>query len=226
MFKTLLMDPNELHEALYAQNQKMDSVPKSFHSYCMSWTPFFLKFTALPLLWIIKKPQPNNKKRRNRFIMYHEVITPSSEYYSPNMHPSIYIVKKYRSVKAFLKYQPDCASLVAHFTTHFLLFPRETKLHVHQTMNLVLLHEHTHCLSKWWAHCLPQKSMKVADGSATSKTKEPQVVRTKFCLLYFLWPLFQRIHCTPQVACLGILVHTRALQTASLNYVALPKLQC
>lgn len=145
------------------------------------------------------------------------MITPSSENYSPNMHSPIYIVKKYYSVKAFLKYQPDCASLVAHFTTHFLLFPKETKLHMHRTMNLVLLHEHTHCLSKWWAHCRPLKSIKVADGSVTSKTKEPQVVGTKLCPPYFLWPLFQRIYCTPQLACLGILVHTCALQTASLN---------
>lgn len=102
---------------------------------------------------------------------------------------------------------------------------------MHQTINLVLWHsscEHVHCLSKWWACWLPLKPIKVADGSATSKPKKLQLGRKKFCriicLLYVLF-LCSRERCAPQEASLGSIVHALALQTASLNYTALAKLQ-
>ena len=126
------------------------------------------------------------------------MITSPSEYHSANMHPSTQS-KKCSSLRVFFKTSTRLCIHGGFFSHTFLISPKETELHTHQTISLVLLHgscEHIHCFSKGRACWLPLKSIKVAEGSATSKIKELQLGRTKFCLPYFLWPLFQRIHCT------------------------------
>lgn len=100
--------------------------PKTLHSHCISQTPFALN--SLPFLYFgcikakakqkkIPTQTPNKQtKSQKKQIYYITMLSPI--YYSPNMHPSIYS-KKCCSVKAFLNYQPDCASILACFTTHF-----------------------------------------------------------------------------------------------------------